>query len=595
MTYPGTPTTPKTKNKFYGHAACFECPSSDGLSVYEDSMYCHVCAKHFSYKDHERPATIKYGPEHTKGNKMEKTTGPAKGQPPKSLTDRKLSQATLEHYGVTLSYDSKGLPTKHHYPYFNARGEHIATKTRIVAEKDFFCSGLIGESQLFGQNVLAPGGKYVTITEGEIDAMSHYEMMKYPAVSVKNATTALADCRAQYDYLNTFETIVLAFDKDEAKVRNDGTKFYPGQDAAKAIAQLFKGGKVKVMDMGIYKDANDFLKANDKKTYERRWYDAPVFTQDGIVAGSALWEAVSREDKHTSTPYPWAGLNKKLYGFRTSEMVVVTAGTGVGKTTLLKAIAVWMKDHIPKDANIGGMFLEETLGETGKGLMSIQLGRPLHLPDTVATIEEKRKAFDETLGSGRFYFHDHFGSTSIDNIIDKAHKLISQYDCKYLILDHISIVVSDQQNGDERKALDEIATKLKTLCLERDVALFIVCHLKRINGKPAEEGGQISLSDLRGTAGIGQLANVVLGLERDVQAGDGDNLVRIRVLKNRFAGKAGVACELEFDYETFSYKEVEAVSDVPNNSFVKQENTHEKQEVEETNQDETLTPFRAQA
>lgn len=491
--------------------------------------------------------------------------GPAVGSEPTSLIDRRLSKATLEKYGVTLGYDEAGGVRDHFYPYLDARGNHVATKIRIVKDKDFACSGFIKEAQLFGQHLVPAGGKYVTLVEGEIDAMSHYEMLGYPALSVKGSSSALNDCKEQFEYLNSFETVVIAFDHDEAKVRKDGTKFYPGQESALEVAKLFKAGKVKLMNMSPYKDANDYLKNGKREEYRKKWFDAEVFKLDGIIPGTAMWDAVNKEDAFVSTPYPYEGMNKKLYGFRTSEMVIVTAGTGVGKTTLVKHLAVWMKNHVPKDANIGGLFLEETLRETGLGLMSAAAGVPLHLPDHTATPEEKRKAFEETLGSGRFFFHDHFGSTSIDNILDKVNKLVSQYDCKYLILDHISIVVSDQQNGDERKALDEIATKLKTFCIERDVCLFVVCHLKRIGGTPAEEGGQISLSDLRGTAGIGQLANVVLGLERNVQEADENlsNRVRVRVLKNRFAGKTGVACELEFDYAKFAFKEVPPVTDEP--------------------------------
>ncbi|BCV02021.1 MAG: hypothetical protein CM15mV48_700 [uncultured marine virus] len=43
-------------------------------------------------------------------------------------------------------------------------------------------------------------------------------------------------------------------------------------------------------------------------------------------------------------------------------------------------------------------------------------------------------------------------------------------DCRYIVLDHVSMVVSSQEYGDERKALDEIMTKLRTLVEETDIA-----------------------------------------------------------------------------------------------------------------------------
>ena len=125
-------------------------------------------------------------------------------------------------------------------------------------------------------------------------------------------------------------------------------------------------------------------------------------------------------------------------------------------------------------------------------------------------------------------------------------------DCRYILLDHISILVSDQSAGDERKALDEIATKLKTLTIELDIWLGMVSHSKRPSGKSHEEGGQPSLSELRGTAGIGQLSNMVVGLERNGQDPDlyRRNVTLMRVLKNRFSGLTGPACHLHYDRET---------------------------------------------
>ncbi len=124
--------------------------------------------------------------------------------------------------------------------------------------------------------------------------------------------------------------------------------------------------------------------------------------------------------------------------------------------------------------------------------------------------------------------------------------------CKYIFLDHISILVSDQANGDERRALDEIATKLRTKVQEHSITLFIVSHLRRTNTKPHEEGGQTSLADIRGTAAIGQLSDLVIGLERNGQAEDEieRNTTTLRILKNRFSGVSGEACKLFYNRET---------------------------------------------
>jgi len=531
--------------------------------VYDDGHgFCYSCGEYIPKLDIKGLKLIPSGSKHSPSYKK----GPITGSRPSTLTDRRISKNTLEKYGVTVQYDANGDIIEHYYPYFKGQ-EMVATKVRVVPTKDFFSCGAINDADLFGANLVPAGGKYITITEGELDAMSVQEMMQYPAVSVKGAASAVRDVKQNYEYVNSFDNIIICFDHDEAHHKKDGSVFYPGQDAAKAVAKLFKAGKVKIVNLHPFKDANDFLKNGKVKEFERAWWNAEPYQLDGLVCGSSLWDEINKERQYSMVAYPFPGMTKRLYGLRTSEMVLLTATTGAGKTTLVKKIAHYIKDLVPEGSNIGLMMLEETLKETSLGLMSVQAGMPLHLPDCGATLEERRKAFEATLGTGKYWFHDHFGSTSIDNIVDKVDKLATQYDCKYIILDHISIIVSDQQQGDERRALDEIATKLKTFCINKDVCLIVVAHLKRVDGQ--SEGEPISLEDIRGTAALGQLSNVVIALERNTQ--DNSPITTVRCLKDRFAGRTGVVTQLEFNTDTYSFKEIEEVeASVESNKFTKE-------------------------
>jgi len=125
-------------------------------------------------------------------------------------------------------------------------------------------------------------------------------------------------------------------------------------------------------------------------------------------------------------------------------------------------------------------------------------------------------------------------------------------------LDHISIVVSAQASGDERKAIDEIMTKLRMLVQETGVALIVVSHLKRPDSKGHEEGAATSLAQLRGSGSIAQLSDMVIGLERNGQAEDQveRNTTRVRVLKNRFSGTTGPASALLYSRSTGRMTEV---------------------------------------
>jgi twinkle protein len=215
-------------------------------------------------------------------------------------------------------------------------------------------------------------------------------------------------------------------------------------------------------------------------------------------------------------------------------MVVVTAETGIGKTSILKEIEYSLlmnEDLKEKGYGVGFIHLEEPNYDTALGLMSIHNSKPYHLPDTERTVDELKDAYNAVINSERVVIWDHFGSNSVEAVLDKIRHMAA-LGCKYIVLDHLSIVVSDQ-SGDERKQLDEIATKAKTLCMELNLALICVIHQNR--------QGQI-----RGTAGVEQLANIVIKMYRNNTDMDEwrRNVTKLVVEKNRFSGRTGPACWL---------------------------------------------------
>ena len=88
--------------------------------------------------------------------------------------------------------------------------------------------------------------------------------------------------------------------------------------------------------------------------------------------------------------YPWDGLNKMLYGLRTSELVVLAAGSGLGKSTILRELVSHLLENT--DEKVGLAFLEETPERTMRGLVGLEMNKKIHLPDAVYSEEEVEKA-----------------------------------------------------------------------------------------------------------------------------------------------------------------------------------------------------------
>ena len=518
----------------HAHLPCSDCGSSDALSIYVDGTYCFSCDT-FRSNDGEIVVEEKAPKSKTNDNLHVGTT--------KSMPRRNITSETCLRYSVTIGDDGH-----HYYPYFNSWNEHIANKIR-GKDKKFISEGDIGSSGLFGQQVFKKGGKFVTLCEGELDALSAHQMFdnKWPCLSLKTgAAGASKDVEENYEYLMSFDNIVICFDNDKVGIEN-----------AKKVAELLSP-KAKIMKLR-YKDASDYLMGGKETEFVADWWNAECYTPDGIVAGKDLWDTLIEGPVEAKVDYPFAGLNNMAYGIREGELITICAGTGIGKSSFIREIVYHIFQNTKE--NIGLMFMEENVRTTAESLMSLHINKPLHLPDTKYTNDEYKKAFNEVLASDRFYFFDHFGSNTIENVIARIRYLVRALGCRYVVLDHISILVSSQEGSlDERKTIDACVTKLRTLVQELGITLFMVSHLRRpSNGSHETNSVNVSLSDLRGSHSIGQLSDLVIGLERNGQA---DCIIErhttyVRVIKNRFSGLTGQCTKLYYDYVTGRITEAE--------------------------------------
>ena len=523
---------------FIRHDKCPKCGSKDNLGVYDDHSYCYTpnCGYWVGTK-----SSINYNT----GNTVQvELTGVVD-----SIKDRRISKATCERFNVHVEYDSSGNISKHHYPYYRVDTNDVAfVKTRIVQNKNFFCKGTSSGLGLFGQQICRGSGKFITITEGECDALAVAEMFnnKWDVVSIRTGSQgARKDVQDNLEFLGGYDSVVVCFDNDNA-----------GKAAIESIKDLFSPHKLKILKLPDgFKDPCELLKEGRISDFMQCWWDSKSHKPDGIVTFEDIIKEVENEEEDNSILYPWSGLNHLTYGFRPSELVTVTSGSGMGKSQILREMEYYLYTNTLD--NIAVIALEEVPKRTGLGIASIMANQPLHLP---GVSKEDRVEWLKKINPSRFYFWKHFGSADDDSVFSRIRYMAKAYDCKWFILDHISIIVSSQEGfGDERRAIDAIMTKLRTLVQELNIGMFLVSHLRRPQGsKGHEEGAQVSLSELRGSAAIAQLSDCVIGLERNQQAEDlkEANTTVVRVLKNRFAGLTGVACKLFYERDTGRLVEV---------------------------------------
>jgi twinkle protein len=525
------------------HQPCSDCGSSDGLSVNDDySTYCFACAA-FTQSDQSIYTETSMPSQTVVVKDMSSFLDNYNKGVSTSVAERKLTKETMLRFGVVRNDGN------YYFPYYDKESSLCGAKVRSVKEKTFSTVGNFSAGTLFGQNIFPSGGKYVTITEGEFDALAVYQLTgsKYPAISIRNgAAAALKNCKDSYEYLNSFENIIICFDGDE-----------PGMKAAKEVAELF-GSKSKVFKpLPEYKDACDWLADGKSAAFVSRWWASEQHTPDGLINGNSLWEELKKPRQKPDAHWPYATLDGMLYGLRKRELVTVAAGTGQGKSTFLRQLIHHLL--MTTDDKIGCAFLEESPSRTAQGIMSIEAMKALHLPTTEYTEQELHSAFEKTMGTGRLTLFSHFGSLDIDNVIARLRWMAKGMGCSWIILDHYQMILSGMDT-DDRKGLDILLTKLRTFVEETGVGLFGVSHTRRESGGiGAENGAEMTLSSLRGTAGIAQLSDAVIGLQRDQQHDNEKirNTTRVRLLKSRFTGETGPAGALYFDKNINRLVEVE--------------------------------------
>jgi twinkle protein len=510
----------KKTSKAVDKEPCPECQShgrdtaGDNLVVYSDGhKHCFACNHHIGTND-------EFGI-------MDNTTYSYE-----YLQYRGITSDTFRKYGASTKIDSSGKPIEIGYPERNG-SYHI----RVIEPKDagskIYHKGDY-KPGCFGVDKFTAGShRYVTITEGYEDALSLHQVLRSPVVSVHSSSSAVADVGVDRSYLNSFERVYLAFDGDE-----------PGREAADAVAKLFDYAKVYLVRFpgGDRKDANDFLRHGEVDNLRNIWENAKKYAPQSITSELHSFQKILLETPKEGVSYGIPTLDYMTYGIRTGESVLVTAQEGVGKTEVMHHFLYnILKEH--RDVAVGAIFLEEPKKRLLQALAGLHLRRPVHLPDCGIEDAAIWKAVQDVVATDdRLHIYSHFGSDDPDHIIDTIRFLVTARNCRYVFLDHITMVVSGLGGDNERRALDYLSTRLEMLVKELDFALIIVSHVN-------DDGLT------RGSRNISKVADIRIDLSRDVLSADPTirRTTHLKISKNRL--RTGPAGQLLFDPSTYTLSE----------------------------------------
>jgi twinkle protein len=513
-----------------------ECGSHDARQIYEDgTSYCFSCKSYFPKQEGEIIETNQKAPNFFK-SKI--TLDEIKELPIRGFKERKINKNVTEFFEVKVSYNDSGEIDTHYYPYDGGKSYKIRK-----LPKDF--SWINKSNNLFGQSKFNGGGKRLIITEGEIDALSiaqasleKYNKI-YPVVALSSAvmTKSLLENR---DWIRSFNEVVLCLDSDEA-----------GQKATEEAIKIVGIDKVKLAKLPA-KDPNEVLVKFDGNRLLQCVFDAAPHVPAGIINKEALWEALQSYNTIASVAYPpcLEGVNSKLKGMRPGEISLFISGTGSGKSTVLREIMLHLLQNTSD--KIGVVSLEEAPAETARKLAGMVINK--NPAKEEIPLDELKVGFDKVFGDDRVILLDHQGSINDSSIIDKLEYMCLS-GCRYLFIDHITILVSEGvENLTGNEAQDKVMNDLLRLVKRHPVWIGLVSHLRKApgGGKSFEEGKLPSIDDIRGSGSIKQISFDIISFARNLTA-DNEferNTIKMRILKSRHTGLTGTVKGARYIYDT---------------------------------------------
>lgn len=493
------------------------CPSSDGYAEYEDGGFCFVCRKKFKKEGGNTVEDTRYSQQY--------------------ISWRGIDAKTFEFFQAKALVTADGKPFALQIPY-GSTGHNLRFFDPVGPKYKF--EGIPTSTLLAGQDQFPAGSaKAITIYEGGLDAYSGFQMLgsKYPSVGVKSSSSAGKECALQRDYLNSFEQIYICFDND-----------IPGQKAAREVAKLFDFNKVFHIKMpiqdGKHVDVNDMLQAGKYKDFNNLWWNAKRLVPEGIIStNNEVLQIMRERPPQALCEYPWPTLQGMTYGLFDNQFVLIKAPTKIGKTEFISHIEYQVLKTT--DYNIAVIHIEDAKDITPKRYATYELGKTCHLPDSFVPDQERDEAYLRAVRrDNRVHYYSHFGSKDPDVILDTIRFLVTVCGCKFVFLDHITLVISGLADDDERRALDRISTSLATMTNDLQFCCVAITHVN--------DNGQS-----RGSRAMEHLAHTLISLKRDKLSLDEKekNTTHVMVEGNRKGGFTGFAGSLIFNRETWRMTE----------------------------------------
>lgn len=529
-------------------------------------------------KDHRQEDNLKGRPK--------QTVKSISSLPYADMEERGIRPEVVEHFNVRMSRSEEDgfTPTAYYFPYYDGKGVLCGWKKKdlTLAKNDSYHYTTIGKQgvscMLFGQREaqhVERKRKLLVVCEGEVDTLSVYQIAvdkvagtKYAGmepfvVSLSSGTAnAVENIIHNQAFIEGFEKVVLAFDADESTPKEKSKGIIRGKECTELVANHLMGENVYVASQPEgCKDANEALLEGGKslsQLYSNYFFEAEPYRAEKIITPHEVsFEEIIAERPEGVRVDGFPKLMDMICGFRRRELSVITSLSGSGKSSVVSS---WAYSLAKNGFKVGMIFLEEEDRDTIQRVLAHRLEVPYNkfrkAPLKYKTQEEIREAY-EWMGD-KYVFLDHFGSLRTEELLNKIKMMMYMYKVDFIILDHLSMVISGNKTDNERKDMDVLMTELAAFVASNDVGILAVSHLNRSAADEMKGISQlkepmwvkVKKENMRSSSALEQLSWMVFGIDLEIMPDRRRGRIRLTCLKNRPHGILGEADIVQMNPQT---------------------------------------------
>ena len=480
--------------------------------------------------------------------------------------ERRIPLLANEFYGVVADVEgekSEKVILKEYCPAYDQKDNLVGYHVRNDGVKQaknrgekvdgvpFYSVGDVRAStKLFGQNKFEGGGKKLVICSGQADARAVFTALnveKYqgknrigkfitPVVSTQCGESSVAQIKANFEWITSFEEVIILYDQDEA-----------GRNGAEKLAKMLKAGQAKI---GKYKrkDACEHSRRGEWEAIKTAYFKAERYSPVDVLHLGEMWEDFEKEDQNIKIPFPpsMSLLNDMMGGgMERGEITVLGALTSAGKSTFVNNIAYHLLENT--DLKVGAFYLEGTKREVVRDMLSLDMRDNLRLKkrDELDMVKLRNRFMGSLASKDRFVFVNHAGSIRNDEIFDKLHYLAEVEGSDVIIFDPLQAGVNSSDNSQIIEFMDNLLKFAK----KTDTCLIVVSHMRKPDNDNPHDVSEYSLL---GSSSINQISFNTILISRDKMHSDPriKNSTHLKLVKCRRTGQTGDAGWVRYDNQT---------------------------------------------